>query len=73
MAIFAGLLVDPDHRTLEALLAQPAVLSVPLAFATMAVVSLLDTQRTPAARRRAARAPRARGLGLGAEEDAVRA
>ncbi len=67
-AIFAGLLVDPDHRTLEALLTQPAVLSVPLAFATMAVVSLLDTKarRPPHAGLLALHAPE--GLGLGLEE-----
>ena len=45
-AIFTGLVVEPDDRSLDALLTQPAVLSVPLAFATMALVSLLD-RRAP--------------------------
>jgi Na+(H+)/acetate symporter ActP len=39
-AIFAGLAIDGEHPTIEALLTQPAVLSVPLAFAVMVLVSL---------------------------------
>ena len=48
-AIFAGLALEPDDRSLDALLTQPAVLSVPLAFATMALVSLADGRPRPAA------------------------
>ena len=51
------------------------MLSVPLAFATMAVVSLLDTQarRPPHAELLALHAPEGLGLGLEEEEpDAVR-
>ncbi len=73
-AIFTGLLLDPVHRNVEALLTQPAVLSVPLAFATMAVVSLLDTHaRRPNAELLALHAPEGLGLGLDEEEpDAIR-
>jgi cation/acetate symporter len=71
-AIFSGLLVDPDERTLEALLTQPAVLSVPLAFATMALVSIAGApvRRPPDAELLALHAPE--GLGL-EDVDAVRA
>jgi cation/acetate symporter len=75
-AIFTGLLVEPGVRTLEALLTQPAVLTVPLAFTTMAVVSLLDkgAQRPPDAELLALHAPEGLGLGLEEEDpDAVRA
>jgi cation/acetate symporter len=75
-AIFTGLLSEPRGRTVEALLTQPAVLSVPLAFATMALVSLLDTQprRAPDAELLALHAPEGLGLGLEEEDaDAVRA
>jgi cation/acetate symporter len=75
-AIFAGLLSEPGGRTVEALLTQPAVLSVPLAFATMAAVSLLDTQarRAPDAELLALHAPEGLGLGLEEEDpDAIRA
>jgi cation/acetate symporter len=72
-AIFTGLLSEPGGRTVEALLTQPAVVSVPLAFATMAIVSLLDrrAQRAPDAELLALHAPE--GLGLGMEEDDVQA
>jgi Na+(H+)/acetate symporter ActP len=73
-AIFTGLLVEPGSRTLEALLTQPAVLSVPLAFATMALVSVIGApaRRPPDAELLALHAPE--GLGLGLEDvDAVRA
>ena len=71
VSIFSGLLLDPSHRTLEALLIQPAVLSVPLAFATMACVSLLDAgaRRPPDAELLALHAPE--GLGLGLEQEPV--
>jgi cation/acetate symporter len=71
-AIFTGLVIDPDERTLEALLTQPAVLSVPLAFATMALVSIAGTpvRRPPDAELLALHAPE--GLGL-EDVDAVRA
>jgi cation/acetate symporter len=75
-AIFTGLMSEPRGRTVEALLTQPAVLSVPLAFATMALVSLLDTQpqRAPDAELLALHAPEGLGLGLEEEDaDAVRA
>jgi cation/acetate symporter len=74
-AIFAGLLTELEHRELEALLTQPAVLSVPLAFATMAIVSLLDTpaRRPPDAELLALHAPEGLGLGLDAEAEPVRA
>jgi cation/acetate symporter len=68
-AIFTGLLAESGGRTVEALLTQPAVVSVPLAFATMTVVSLLDTgaRRAPDVELLALHAPE--GLGLGLEED----
>jgi cation/acetate symporter len=43
--IVATLIADPAPTTLGALLAQPAVLSVPVAFATMIGVSLRDRER----------------------------
>jgi Na+(H+)/acetate symporter ActP len=44
--IFAGLLTDaPASTTGDALLAQPAAVSVPLAFLTMWVVSVRDPRR----------------------------
>src|SRR5215211_963895 len=75
-AIFAGLVFEPDDRSLDALLTQPAVLSVPLAFATMALVSLRGPQprRAPNAELLALHAPEGLGLGLEDEDlDAVRA
>ncbi len=74
-AIFTGLVAEPADRTLDALLTQPAVLSVPLAFATMAAVSLLDTRarRPPNAQLLALHAPEGLGLGLEEDEQPVRA
>jgi Na+(H+)/acetate symporter ActP len=71
--IFAGLAHDGGHPTVQALLTQPAVLSVPVAFAVMVVVSLRDrTGRRPAdAELLAMHAPE--GLGLRYEEPLVRA
>ena len=71
-AIFTGLLVEPSSRTLDALLTQPAVLSVPLAFTTMALVSVIGaaTRRPPDPELLALHAPE--GLGL-EDVDAVRA
>jgi cation/acetate symporter len=59
--IFAGLIAEAGHPTVEALLTQPAVISVPVAFAVMVLVSLRD----PAGRR----APDAELLALHAPED----
>jgi Na+(H+)/acetate symporter ActP len=47
--IFAGLALGIDGGTLDDLLTQPAVISVPLAFATMVLVSLRDRSPAPAA------------------------
>jgi cation/acetate symporter len=46
--IFVGLAHGGAGGTLDDLLTQPAVISVPLAFATMLVVSLRDRSRVPA-------------------------
>jgi Na+(H+)/acetate symporter ActP len=40
--ILTGLVVEGGHPTIQALLTQPAVVSVPVAFLTMIAVSLLD-------------------------------
>jgi Na+(H+)/acetate symporter ActP len=40
--IFAGLAIEGGHPTVNALLTQPAVISVPVAFAVMVLVSLHD-------------------------------
>jgi Na+(H+)/acetate symporter ActP len=40
--IFTGLAIEGGHPTVEALLTQPAVLSVPIAFAVMVAASLAD-------------------------------
>ena len=63
-AIFAGLALEPDDRSLDALLTQPAVLSVPLAFATMALVSLADGRPRPAASAEMLALHAPEGLGL---------
>jgi cation/acetate symporter len=47
--IFAGLALGIDGGTLDDLLTQPAVISVPLAFATMVLVSVRDRSPAPAA------------------------
>jgi Na+(H+)/acetate symporter ActP len=64
-AIFTGLAVADGHPTVDALLTQPAVISVPVAFATMVLVSLRDRvgQRGADAELLAMHAPE--GLGLG--------
>jgi Na+(H+)/acetate symporter ActP len=75
-AIFSGLAFEPAGGTLDALLTQPAVLSVPLAFATMALVSLTDRsgRRAPTAELLSLHAPEGLGLGLPDEDaDPVRA
>ncbi len=47
--ILTGLVVEGGHPTVNALLSQPAVLSVPVAFAVMVLVSLTDGRgRRPA-------------------------
>jgi cation/acetate symporter len=63
-AIFTGLAIEGGHPTVDALLTQPAVISVPLAFAVMALVSLRDRagRRTADAELLAMHAPE--GLGL---------
>jgi Na+(H+)/acetate symporter ActP len=71
--IFVGLAHDGGHPTVQALLTQPAVLSVPVAFAVMVVVSLRDRggRRRADAELLAMHAPE--GLGLRYEEPLVRA
>jgi Na+(H+)/acetate symporter ActP len=68
-AIFTGLWQDGGHPTVEALLTQPAVISVPVAFGVMIAVSLADRagRRTADAQLLALHAPE--GLGLGFETD----
>ncbi len=63
-AIFAGLAIDPASGAIASLLTQPAVVSVPLAFATMIAVSLATRERRPDAdvQQLALHAPE--GLGL---------
>jgi cation/acetate symporter len=64
-AIFTGLAVAGGHPTVDALLTQPAVISVPIAFAVMVLVSLHDRAglRAADAELLAMHAPE--GLGLG--------
>jgi cation/acetate symporter len=59
--IFAGLAIEGGHPTVDALLTQPAVISVPVAFAVMVVGSLRDHGRR--------QAPDAELLALHAPED----
>jgi Na+(H+)/acetate symporter ActP len=59
--IFAGLAIEGGHPTVDALLTQPAVISVPVAFAVMVVGSLRDHARR--------QAPDAELLALHAPED----
>jgi Na+(H+)/acetate symporter ActP len=47
VGIFAGLIAGDVNGALGALLAQPAVVSVPIAFLTMTIVSLLDPSERP--------------------------
>jgi Na+(H+)/acetate symporter ActP len=68
-AIFTGLALGEPTGGAAALLQQPAVVSVPIAFATMVLVSLRDPQRLDAADEMLAlHAPEGLGLRL-AEED----
>jgi hypothetical protein len=62
-----------EHRSLDAVLTQPAIVSVPVAFTVMAGVSLLGPrgQRPPDAELLALHVPE--GLGLGLEEAAAAA
>ena len=55
------LIAEGGHPTIEALLTQPAVISVPVAFAVMVLASLADPRR--------ARPPDAELLALHAPED----
>jgi cation/acetate symporter len=71
-AIFVGLALGEPTRGAAALLQQPAIVSVPLAFLTMIVISLRDPHRIvdPEAEMLALHAPE--GLGLRqADEEAV--
>ena len=72
-AIFAGLAIEGGHPTVNALLTQPAVISVPVAFAVMVAVSLADRagRRTADAELLAMHAPEGLGLGLEPESEAV--
>ena len=70
--IFTGLAVEGGHPTVDALLTQPAVLSVPVAFAVMVVVSLRDRQGRRAADPELLALHAPEGLGVG-DEAAVRA
>jgi Na+(H+)/acetate symporter ActP len=67
--IFTGLALKGRSVELDALLVQPAVLTVPAAFAVMVVVSLLDRARRADTELLALHAPE--GLGLGQERESV--
>jgi Na+(H+)/acetate symporter ActP len=66
-AIFTGLALQGRSVSLDALLVQPAVLTVPAAFAVMIAVSLLDRARPADTELLALHAPE--GLGLGMERE----
>jgi cation/acetate symporter len=68
--IFAGLAVGEDHGTLSALLTQPAVLTVPAAFAVMVIVSLRGRGLAAEPELLALHMPE--GLGLGLEDELER-
>jgi Na+(H+)/acetate symporter ActP len=68
-AIFTGLALHGRNVQLDALLVQPAVLTVPAAFAVMVVVSLLDRARRADTELLALHAPE--GLGLGEERESI--
>ena len=65
--IFTGLALQGRNVELDALLVQPAVLSVPAAFAVMIGVSLWDRARPADSALLALHAPE--GLGLGQERE----
>jgi Na+(H+)/acetate symporter ActP len=67
--IFTGLALHGRSVELDALLVQPAVLTVPAAFAVMVVVSLLDRARRADTELLALHAPE--GLGLGQERESL--
>jgi Na+(H+)/acetate symporter ActP len=71
--ILTGLVVAGGHPTLDALLTQPAVLSVPVAFLAMVLGSLLDRRGVPdvEASLLALHAPEGLGLGLEPARDTV--
>jgi cation/acetate symporter len=68
--IFAGLAVGEGHGTLSALLTQPAVLTVPAAFAVMVLVSLRGRGLAAEPELLALHMPE--GLGLGLEDELER-
>ncbi len=68
-AIFTGLALHGRSVELDALLVQPAVLTVPAAFAVMVVVSLLDRALRADTELLALHAPE--GLGLGQERESL--
>ena len=68
-AIFTGLAIEDGHPTVNALLTQPAVLSVPVAFAVMVAVSLGDRTRRPGADAQLLALHAPEGLGLGVEPE----
>jgi cation/acetate symporter len=71
--IFAGLVLEGGHPAVDALLTQPAVLSVPVAFAVMVLGSLRDRSRRRGADAELLAMHVPEGLGLRYEEPAVRA
>jgi cation/acetate symporter len=68
-SIFTGLALHGRSVGLDALLVQPAVLTVPAAFAVMVAVSLLDRARRADTELLALHAPE--GLGLGQERESI--
>jgi Na+(H+)/acetate symporter ActP len=70
-AIFTGLALGSESGVLGSLLAQPAVISVPLAFATMIAVSLATRERRPEADAQLLALHAPEGLGLAQLERAT--
>ncbi len=70
-AIFAGLALDPGPGAVATLLTQPAVVSVPVAFATMIAVSLATRERRPDADTQLLALHAPEGLGLAQLERTV--
>jgi Na+(H+)/acetate symporter ActP len=68
--IFTGLAVEGGHPTVDALLTQPAVLSVPVAFAVMVLMSIRDRRGRRAADPELLALHAPEGLGLGDDEPA---